>query len=275
MMPDCLIKVLTPQGLSPVDYQAASLQEAERFEPDGIYTTTNTYHTFQALKLDAHLDRMEDSARRESIPLRLDRARLKSTLRQMIAEYQQGDVRFRVTVPHAQPDHFIITLEPFQPPAPALIESGVRCVTLAGLKRRNPDAKTTDWAQDRQSFQRPPGIYEVLLVSDSGEILEGFGSNFYAVLHDELRTAGQGVLAGIAQQIVFEVTPDILPLRKEGIQLTDLAGVQEAFLTSSSRGVIPIVEIDQITIGDGTPGKQTRAILAAYRQWVAAHLEDL
>ena len=43
--------------LQPVDYAADSLQEAAQFEPDGIYTVTNTFNTNQVLKLDAHLDR--------------------------------------------------------------------------------------------------------------------------------------------------------------------------------------------------------------------------
>ena len=59
-----LIKMLTPDGLKPVPYQADSLAEAARYEPhDGVYTITNTYEATKVLKLDAHLDRLENSAR--------------------------------------------------------------------------------------------------------------------------------------------------------------------------------------------------------------------
>ncbi len=268
-------KILTPQGLIPVDYQAASLVDAAQYEPDGIYTITNTYNTFQTLKLAAHLDRLEDSARREGIPLQLDRPRLKAALRQIITQADYGDVRFRVTVPREQPDHFILSVEPFTPPSSRIIESGVRCITTAEVHRRNPAAKTNDWAQDRQSFHIPEGIYEVLLTNPEGEILEGFGSNFYAILDHQLRTAGEDILPGIAQQIVFAVAPGIISIQQTAIQITDLAQVSEAFLTSSSRGVIPIIEIDRLPIGTGQPGSIARSLRRAYDQWVTEHLEDL
>ncbi len=271
----CFIKVLTPSGLADADYSAESLQEAARYEPEGIYTVTNTYNTFQTLKLDAHLDRMEDSARRENIPLTLDRTRLKKTLRQLIAEAGYGDVRFRVTVPQQQPDHLIISLEPFHPLSPEVIRQGVRCITAPGMARRNPAAKTNDWAQDRQQFQKPEGVHEVLLVGANGEILEGFGSNFYAVLNGELRTAGEGILPGIAQQIVFTVAQGVLPVRREAVTIRDLAQLEEAFITSSSRGIVPVVNIDGVPVGTGAPGARTLTLRAAYNDWVQAHLEAL
>jgi branched-chain amino acid aminotransferase len=274
-MSPAYIKQLTPDGLQDVAYMADSLRDAAQFEPDGIYTITNTYYTFQTLKLDAHLDRMEDSARRENILLKLDRKRLRATLRQMIAEAGYGDVRFRVTIPHAQPDHFLITLEPYSPPSPALVSGGVRCVTTPGLMRRNPSAKTNDWTAQRSAFKLPPGIYEGLLVAEDGRILEGFSSNFYAVLNGELRTAGEDVLAGIAQQIVFTVAPEIIILRRDAVYISDLPRLDEAFITSSSRGVIPVIEIDGQPIGDSTPGTRTMAIRRAYNKWVEAHLEEL
>lgn len=274
-MSPCIIQRLTPGGLQPVTYTADSLAAAVQFEPEGIYTVTNTYNTFQVLKFDAHLDRMEDSAQREGLPLQLNRPRLRAALRQMIAESGYGDVRFRVTVPRDQPDEFILSIEPFTPPAPTLIQTGVRCLTAPGMARRNPAAKTNDWAQNRSHHPLPDDIYEGLLVSEAGEILEGFGSNFYAVFNGELRTAGADVLPGIARQIVFEVAPAVLPLRSEAVHLDDLPNLSEAFMTSSSRGIIPIVEIDGIQIATGQPGAKTLVLHARYNTWVADHLEDL
>lgn len=271
----CIIQILMPDGLRDVDYMAASLADAVQFEPEGIYTITNTYHSTQVLKFDSHLDRMEDSAQREGIALKMNRQHLRGGLRQMILDSGFGDVRFRVTVPRSQPDKFILSIEPFTPPSAALIEVGVRCVTAPGMMRHNPAAKTNDWAQDRSRFTLPAGIYEGLLVNEAGEILEGFGSNFYAVLNGELRTAGEGMLPGIAQQIIFVVAPEILPLRKDAVYEADISRLSEAFITSSSRGVIPVIEINGVTIGDGKPGVSTTAIRHAYNAWVAQHLEEL
>ncbi len=275
-MSPCYIQTLTSDGLHPVAYTADSLADAARHEPhNGVYTVTNTYQTFKVLKLDAHLDRLEDSARRENIPLNLNRTVLRAALRSMIAAANYGDVRFRITVPHDQPDHLILSIEPFSPPAPEVYANGVHCITLPNSARHNPAAKTTNWMHDRESVKLPDGIYTGLLLDHDDNILEGVSSNFYAVLNGELRTAGEGVLPGIAQQIVFEVASGILPLRREAVNINDLSQLSDAFITSSSRGIVPVVEIDGLKIGEGRPGSYTRTLRQAYVAWVESHLEEL
>jgi branched-chain amino acid aminotransferase len=271
------IRILTRDGLIPVSYSADSLADAAPYEPhDGVYTITNTFNTFQALKLDAHLDRLEDSARRENIPLKLDRSRLRHALREMIADAGFGDVRFRITVSRESPQNFILSLEPFKPLAAEILERGVRCIT-AGAARQHPEAKTIDWMHDRKQIEDslPAGVYTALLLSGEGDILEGLSSNFYAILGDELRSAGKGVLPGIAQQVVYMVAPEVLPVRKEAVHIKDIPHLSEAFITSASRGIVPVVEIDGIQIGKGVPGAQTMLLRAKYTAWVQAHLEDL
>ena len=275
-MSPCLIKTLTPTGLEKVSYTADSLADAVAFEPhDGVYTVTNTYNTFQVLKLDAHLDRLEDSARRENIPLVLNRPLLRVSLRRMIADANFGNVRFRITVPRDEPDHLILSMEPFKPQPPEVYEKGVRCITLSDAARHNPAAKTTGWMHDREQHTLPDGIYTGLLLDANGYILEGTTSNFYAVLEGELRTAGEGVLPGITQQVVSTIAPEVLPLRKEAVHKSDIPHLSEAFVTSSSRGIVPVIEIDGIQIGTGKPGTITRSLRERYLAWVSAHLEEL
>jgi branched-chain amino acid aminotransferase len=274
----CLIKYLTPNGLQPAPYSADSLADAARYEPhDGVYTITNTHNTMQVLKLDAHLNRLEDSARQAGIPLQLDRARLRAALRSLIEEAGYGDVRFRITVPKAQPDNLILSVEPFKPLAADIIANGVRCITVKDAARHTPAAKTVDWMHDRASIEKtlPADIFTGLLLGENGEILEGLSSNFYAILNGELRTAGTGVLPGIAQQIVFEIAPRVLPLRKDAVTVADIPRLSEAFITSSSRGIVPVIEIDGITIGEGKPGEQTQALRREYTHWMERHLEEL
>lgn len=272
----CMIRILTPAGLLPVDYEAKSLADAEKHEPlDGVYTITNTYQRTKVLRLGAHLDRLEDSAARENIPLTLERSVLRNALRQMIDESGFGDVRFRITVPRATPDRMILSVESFQPSPESVYQQGVRCVTLADAARHNPAAKTVGWMHERENISLPPGIYTGLLLDSTGLILEGVSSNFYAILEGELRTAGEGVLAGIAQQIVFAVAPAILPVRKEAIRVSDLPRIAESFITSSSRGIVPVIEIDGHPIGNGVPGPVTRQLRTAYLAWVDQHLEEL
>jgi branched-subunit amino acid aminotransferase/4-amino-4-deoxychorismate lyase len=51
--------------------------------------------------------------------------------------------------------------------------------------------------------------------------------------------------------------------------------IDEAFLSSSSRGIVPIVQIDDVRIGDGMPGRLTAQLSMAYDRWVQANLEPI
>lgn len=273
-----IIKCLSPGGLRDVDYQADSLAAAATFESRaGVYTVSNTLNRTRTLLIDAHLERLEDSARREGIPLQFDHQQLRAALRQMVIESGFGDVRFRISAPAAEPKELILSIEPYTPPADELIKRGVRCHTSSQLARENPAAKSSDWMHRRRSLEsaRPGGMYETFLLDAEGAILEGLGSNFYAIVGGELRTAGSGVLAGISRRIVMAVCAGIVPLRQTASNLRDLPRFDEAFLSSSSRGIIPVVEIDGRAIGAGQPGEKTLQLRAAYQRWVAAHLEEL
>lgn len=273
-----LIKILSPDGLEEVDYSAESLADAAQYEPeDGIYTVANTFNTYDTLKLQAHFDRMEDSAQRQGIPLELDRQKVRDALRQMIDESGFGDVRFRVTVPGKNSERFILTVEPFTPPSQELIDNGVRCITAPDSARKDAAAKTTDWMHARKALSdaMPESIYDTFLLDSQGNILEGLGSNFYAIQNGILHTAGEGVLKGISQQIVFEVAEGIIKIDLTPPHVSNIDKFSEAFLTSSSRGIIPVVEIDGIAIGKGTVGEKTKALRAVYQQWMSEHLEAL
>jgi len=271
------IKRLKGQSLVDVDYRAASLQDAANFEPrEGVYTLSNTYNRTQTLLLDAHLDRLEDSARRQAIPLSLDRAQLRSALRQLVLESEYGDVRFRISVPADAPDELILSIEPFQPPSPLLIQRGARCMTSRAV-RQNPASKSISWMRRRQTLEatKPDGIYEVFLLDSRGNLLEGASSNVYAIIGGELYSAASGVLAGVSRMIVFAICEDIVPLRRQPANISDIDRFSEMFLSSSSRGLIPVVELNGVAIGNGRVGKNTLALRDAYRRWVADHLEEL
>ena len=272
-----IIRRLTKEGLADGAFDAVSLLDAATHEPRaGVYTVSNTYHRVKTLLLDAHLDRLEDSARRQGIALEYDRARLRRALRQMILESNYGDVRFRISAAADKPAELILSIEPFQPPSPQLIEAGARCVTSTEA-RRNPEAKSSEWMHRRRTLEaaKPEGVYETILLDAAGNLLEGASSNVYVIVNGELRTASEGVLAGVSRMIVLEICEKVIPLRRGAANIAGLGRFSEAFLSSSSRGLIPVVELDGMPIGDGRVGATTLALRSAYQRWVADHLEEL
>jgi len=263
-------------GEKTAPYQVENLSALASVEPSGIYTVARTYHGDQAILLNAHFDRLEESARLENIPLELDRPGIRRTLRKLIEDAAFEEARFRLTIPREQPDQVIIALEPLDLDRIAIQRDGVTASTLY-LPRENPRAKSTDWIAVRNNarHQLQPGDCEGLRSSAEGLISEGFSSNFYAVKDDVLRTAKDDILFGVSRQIVLTVAPEILPIELQPIHETEIPDLQEAFRSSSSRGVTPIVRINDMKIGDGQPGPKTQAIQRAFDAWVEAHIEPI
>ena len=268
--------ILTPAGLQPTPYQATSLNDAASYEPPGVYTVGRTFNRDCVLETDAHFARTEQSARLVGIPTRLDRPAIRAALRTLIARGGYAESRFRLTLPRATPDQLYLAVEPLSPVPPEVRAAGVK-VRSFPVHRQNPRAKDNQWMIDRAALkaQMTPDDYEGLLTTPEGALLEGLSSNFYAIRDGALYTASNGILEGISRRIVMAVAPDVLPVHEAPVALADLPTLQEAFLTSSSRGIIPIVAIDGQPIGDGTPGPLTKTLAARYDAWATAHLEPL
>jgi branched-chain amino acid aminotransferase len=271
------VRYLTAEGeLIAPPFEADSLDQVGAQEPDGIYTVTRTYRSTKAVMLDAHMARLERSAQLEGIKLKLDQAWLRSGLRRIIAQGEYEESRFRITIPRHDPKTALLAVEPLHIVSPEMRSNGVSAATVC-IDRPNPKAKSNRWVPQRESARRqlPEWAYEGLVCTDEGIILEGFSSNFYAIIDGRLRTAKGTVLSGIGRMILLTVAEGFIKTEYEPINVSNLSALDEALITSSSRGIVPIVKIDEEIIGDGHPGPLTTGLWQRYQRWVEAHLEEI
>ena len=268
--------LLEDQRLIDAPYRVHSLDDLNLLEPAGIYTVSRTYDTTKTVLLDAHLDRLEESATLESIPFRLDRVRLREALRETLAAGGYENARFRITISRDSRNQILLAAESLKEVPIEILTNGAE-VAAHCITRPNPRAKSNAWmglrAEASKAFAEH--IYEGIVCNSRGELLEGFSSNFYAVKNEKLWTAGENVLFGITRKIILDVTPELLPLHLHPVAIEDLPFLQEAFLSSSSRGVVPIVQIDNHVIGEGKPGPYTLEITRRYSSWVEENIEPI
>jgi branched-chain amino acid aminotransferase len=167
-----------------------------------------------------------------------------------------------------------VAIEPFSPLPARLYEDGVACVTL-DLERENPHAKDTRFiATAQDAYARlPPGVEEGLIVADDGAVLEGLSSNFFAVLDGTLRTEEERVLVGVTRSLVLEVAGGLMPVDRRAVRRDDLPDLDEAFITSVSREILPVVRIDGRPVGGGRVGPVTRAVLSGFADLVRREAE--
>ncbi len=254
----------------PVDYTANSLAEAAQYEPEnGVYGVFATWNGHRVVCLSRHLDRLEDSARRAGFGLSLIRDLLRSQLRQMLGDSGYAEARVRISAAPGS-DWLTVGMEPYSGPPAELQMSGVACSTVGHAARDNPEAKQTGWLRERSAFAAadPYAAYEQLLVDEQGRILEGVSSNFAAVVGEAnaglLLTAGEGILPGIARSIMLEVAQEVVTVKLRPPRVEEIDLFQEAFLTSASRGIVPVISVDGVTVGEGIPGPVTRRLIERY-----------
>jgi len=113
------------------------------------------------------------------------------------------------------------------------------------------------------------GAFEGVMRNYRGELAECTTANLFIVKRGAALTPplDAGLLAGLTREFLFEVGADAgIPVREQVLKDEDLFGADEAFLTSTTREVVPIVRVDQRIIGSGAPGPVTKALLAGFRK---------
>ena len=246
---------------------APDLTAASAALPAGAYTTIRTYGGRRFLHFDDHATRLSDSA---GAPLAA--ATLHEAVRAALDATRHAESRLRVTF---APPRLFVSIEPFVPPPEALYRDGARCLTVP-LHRDRPELKDTRFLATASSAYRslPSGIHEGLLVADDGSVLEGLSSNFFAVVDGALRTEGSRALPGITRSLVLEVARGLLPADLTAPRRDELPRAAECFITSASRGVMPVVEIDGGRVGDGRPGPVTAKVRRRFDERIAAEARE-
>lgn len=255
-----------------VDGAKETVHELLEHLPFGVYSALRTFHHDRFLWLDAHLDRTERSMAQLGWSNRLDRDALRKALYSCVRDYPLSNamVRFDVlrepaTIQSVTADVFI-ALSPFVPVPEAFLREGVRVEFAPHLRRESPGIKTTEFVRRRRPL--PLGTqerYEGVLLDDEQRFLECSSANIAFVRKNSVIAAGDGALEGITALVLRKLAPGVGLKWIDGrLPLSELADVDEAFLSSSSRGPVPIVQIDSTLIGGKKVGPHTRALIAAY-----------
>jgi branched-chain amino acid aminotransferase len=236
---------------------AESLSDAADRLPRGGYTTFRTYDGTRVLRLARHTSRLAESA---GAPLDADRVR--GAVAEVLEATHYPESRIRLTF---APPRLFVLVEAFDPLPQFYYEKGVACVTVR-LRRENPRLKDTGFIASAAEAQGrfPKDVHEGLIVGEDGAILEGLSSNFFAVKEGALRTEEERALLGVTRSLVLEVAQGVLPFSPGAVGIRDLAEVTECWITSASRGILPVVRIDGQPISEGTPGELTRRIMERF-----------
>jgi branched-chain amino acid aminotransferase len=252
-----------------------SLDAITRQLSQGLYSTFRTYDNGRrVLGLRAHLRRLYQPATVQERGPCVSIQTLRQILAQTLREYpEETRVRLMMTTK----GQVYLAVEPLKTPSAEVYARGVWVIT-SEVARQSPRLKSTAFitaSADLRTQLAKSGAYEALLVRN-GFILEGMTSNFFYVKNEKLGTARRDILLGVTRSTVLRVA------RARGVEIVyrplkqeQIPSLSEAFLTSSSRGIVPIVRIDDVTVGEGRPGAISTMLRDQYEAYVESHAEKL
>lgn len=266
---------ITPDGARELDLAASNLDEASRQLPQGLYTTFRTYAGGgKVLGLQAHLDRLYQPAASQNITPDVSEAELRRFLASACTA-MEAESRVRLTLGVSdQAGAVFVTIQPFTPLSPETYQRGVHVVS-AETARNTPRLKATNFIQSSADLRKlvKNDIFEVLLCRN-GSILEGMTSNIYVIQAGALVTSRRGILLGVTRRAVIRLARGAgLQVEYRAPELDEPFG--EAFLSSSSRGIVPIVEIDGRPVGEGRVGAWTKTLMAVYDVYVEKNAQKI
>lgn len=145
--------------------------------------------------------------------------------------------------------------------------SGVSVITIADIRWKRPDIKSISLLPNVLGKQQAveAGAYEAWMFDDDGMVTEGTSTNAWIVTRrGELvtRKADTAILHGITRDVLRDAAGHAgMRLVERPFSLAEVLRAPEAFLTSTTSAVMPVVSVDGKTIGDGKPGPVTRRLL--------------
>ena len=254
---------------------------------EGVYEVFRTWNGVPFL-FDRHMKRMRESAARIGVDVPFSDAEIEGRSMATVAAAQlAGDAYVRILLTRGVGE---ITYDPAACPVPSLViiakalpavpaeqyEKGVKVVMVTDVIRNHPESvspliKSNNLINNALGMQQAirAGAAEGIFRNYRGEISECAQSNLFIVSKGIVKTPplDAGLLAGITRAFVIEVAHGIgVKVEEVAMKDADLFGADEAFLTSSTKDIVPIVQVDQTTIGPGVPGPMTKRLIEAYRR---------
>ncbi len=262
---------------------------------EGVYEVCRTYAGRVRL-LARHLARLRNSAALIGLPVPFDDATLGARIEDTLAAaglspHRDGlpDAYLRLLLtrgvgelsydPRACPEpSLVIIARPHTPPAASVYETGVT-VALVDVERNrrqalNPLIKSNNLLNNALAMQQAlsRGAFEAVMRNHEGHLAECSQSNLFVVRAGVVKTppVGEGLLPGITRAFVLELCGLVGAESRETVLVeSDLLQADEAFLTSTTREIVPIVRVDSTVVGNGLVGPLTRRLIDAFHARVA------
>jgi len=243
----------------------------------GIFDFLRTYGG-KPFHLKDHLKRLEHSAKSIDLKLPLSIEEIHEIVLETLKRNQHKHSNVRIVVTGGQTDDFItpcgkprllVMVTEVRVYPRKWYEDGVKIITFP-LERQIPAAKSLNYLSAilalKDAYRK--NAVEAVYTDRDENLREGTTSNFFIFIDGKMVTPGtEEILPGITRQVVLELAEHEFEVRIRDIHMDELTKAQGAFLSSSNKQVLPVVQVDELVIGDGKPCEQTRLVMKRFEEY--------
>ena len=278
--------VIHNDRLLPLEQVHLSPGQAGLLSGWGLFTTMRIY-AGRAFAFDRHWRRLSADGERIGLPVDYSAEKVHERLCEVIQANNAGEscariyfVYNKVGFWHSEGPYPKVDLLIYTSDLPVREGSARLGVEKHARHSANPltGTKVTSWLQNVWALDRATrrGLDESVLLNERGEVTECTAANLFAVLKGKVITPplSAGCLAGVTRAILLEIAPQAdLPIAENALILDDLLSADEVFLTSTTREVQPVSEIEGQTL-PASHGAVTQRLGAAFSAYVARYFAE-
>ena len=248
------------------DTATISINDVAVLRGYSVFESLRTYDR-RPFHLDLHLTRLYRSATLIEMEIPWSSEEIAEVVREIIVRntYRHAAIRLLVTggesedgiLPSGKP-LLIVLITPLDERDMERFAKGCKLITTK-LQRISPEAKTANYIAAVRALKEAVkrDATDALFVNEREHVLEATRSNFFIFRGDTLVTPRRGILIGITRNVVLELSRSVFAIEERPILLEELSLADEAFVTSSSKEITPVVKINDRIIGEGKPGQRT------------------
>jgi branched-chain amino acid aminotransferase len=251
----------------------------------GVFDFLITYKK-RPFRLKEHVQRLENSARNIGLELKHSNAEICEIVEETVrrnSHHVESNIRIvytgGISADGVTPEGngiLMVMVTPKHVLPDWWYSEGAKIITVE-IERFIPLAKSTNYLTAVYALQeaKKQQAVEAVYVDRTNRILEGTTTNFFYFKGDTLITPADGsILPGITRSVILELAKDRFEVQVRDIDFSELGAMEEVFITASNKEVVPIVKVNDQTIGNGTPGHNTRTIMKLFRDYTDAYGQE-
>jgi len=254
-----------------------SLKDIAILRGYGVFEFLRTYNSKPFL-LKEHFTRLRKSAKNLNLQLPISQKELFKQIKKLLLKNKFKESAIKLVLTGGQiidsrgmeydknSPTFFILVDKLQELPKSFYQKGVKLITYEHL-REIPGAKTINYITviKLQNLCKRKKAFDILY-TQNGFLLETTTSNFFIFKKDKLLTPKKNILIGLTRNFVIKLAEDKFEVEEKDIALKELEKAEEAFLTSTTKEILPVVKIGNKIVGNGRVGKKTRYLMDLFQR---------